>query len=169
MERVEADSPERCQGITKIGQCQFKRAEHSKYCSIHGGNHNYRLRQFQDDIRRFSSSEKIKSLKEEIAILRMMLEKILNQCSDAHDLLVYYAQIVTLVDKIDKVVSSCHKIEAASGDLLDKEVVLNIAMKIVDLFSEEVPPDRLVLLIPSIKELLRDPKDSRLLDTDSSE
>lgn len=143
------DDPERCQGVTSQGQCSNKAVEGSQFCIAHGGNQavaklqkdslrNYRLTKWKARIQRQSESPGIKSLREEIGILRMLMEERLNSLQSETDLLLQSQQISELVMKINVVVKNCHALEGSMGQLLDKQAILQFAGRIIDIIAVEV-------------------------------
>lgn len=158
-ERIEReDDPDRCQGVGQHGQCPFKRTPPSKFCPRHGGNkaaesaakeaiRNYQLTKYKARIDQFADNPKVKDLREEIAILRMCLETVVNRCNDANDLMLSSNKISDLVMKIDKIVVSCHKLEASTGQLLDRQAALNFASEIVKIVANHVEDSEIVATI----------------------
>ena len=153
----EPDDPDRCQALLAAGhgQCNNKRLPNSKYCAVHGGNigeeqarkeslNNYRLTKFNSRLQQLGSSPNIKSLRDEIAILRLMMEERLNQCSSAHDLIMQSHTISDLVLKIDKVVTSCHKLELNMGALLDKQDIILFGTELINIISSEIDDEELL-------------------------
>lgn len=153
------NDPARCQGAIVGGQCPFKgrlttSGQRAKYCErhIHQAHaevshspprvdplRNYRFSiQFQPRIDELSSNEKIKNLREEIALCRMVLETIVNRCQDAYDLTMETERISKLVDQVNKLVVSCHKIEESTGQLIDKTVIINIGGMMVNILEKYV-------------------------------
>lgn len=145
--------PDRCQGITAMGQCQNKvSVPGGKYCSMHGGAielraqekanlNRYRLSKFQSQYEKHLSQPEVKSLRDEIAILRMMLEERLNSCTGSSDLVIASGPISDLIGKIEKVVVSCHKLELAADQMLDKARLFQIADQVVKAVGKYIPPD----------------------------
>jgi hypothetical protein len=144
----EAD-PERCQGVNAQGQCRNKAVSGGTHCLVHGGNkqlqsqktkalNNYRLDRWKARVSRLAHSPDVKNLRDEVGILRMVLEEVVNQCHSSNDLILRSQQINQLVLNIDKVVTSCHKLEGSMGQLLDKSAVLQLAGKALDLISRYV-------------------------------
>lgn len=148
--RVQEDDPNRCQAIMKTaGQCRNRALPGGTVCLMHGGNaqersqnaeklRNYRLTKFQAQLERHSDSPIIKNLRDEIAILRMALETRLNQCTDESDFIMQSGPISDLVMKIERLVSSCHKLEGAMGNLLDKQAILQFANELITLVNTVV-------------------------------
>lgn len=150
------DDPNRCEHFGPTGQCPLLRATNTQgeyvdgviYCECHGGAkqltsvnretvRNYRLTIFKAQVARFADSSQIKSLREEIGIARMILEERLNQCQDALELLSHSSEISSLIGQINSVVTNCHKIEAGTGQLLDRTEVLNLVTQLVGIITEE--------------------------------
>lgn len=140
------DDPDRCQGVDAHGQCQYKKCEDADYCGRHGGPaqsqaaekkriSNYRLLKFQAKLDQMAENPTVKSLRDEVAILRILMEERLNKCKDDSDLLMQSHTISDLVMKIDRLVTSCHKLEGSMGQLLDKPAIMNFATEIVNLIS----------------------------------
>lgn len=163
-ERVQyPDDPERCQAVGGREQCPFKAligndGKRTKYCQRHSSYttektnyqgavgvgkdplRNYRFAlQFQPRIDELTNNEKIKSLREEIALVRMVLEAIVNRCVDAFDLTIEADRIQKLTEQLNKLVQSCHKIEESTGQLLDKTIVINIGAMMVNILEKYVP------------------------------
>ena len=146
----EPDNPCRCQRVSPQGQCRWLGAHQQKgewVCQIHyaGGRgdekekiRNYRLTKFQARVDDFVNNEAVKSLREEIGILRMTLEETMNQCKSSTELLLLSGKISDLVMKIEKIVMSCHKLEAQTGALLDKNAILQLGNILVEIISEYI-------------------------------
>lgn len=152
-ERCEPDDPNCCQGLNKHGQCNLKAVPGQKYCRIHFGfgqkkseleaTRNYRLNRYQNRVNEFADNAQVKSLREEIGVLRMLLEETVNKCQNDTDLMIYSTKISDLVVKIQKLVESCHKLEQSTGMLLDKSTVMYLGDVIINIVGEVVPPDRI--------------------------
>lgn len=146
------EDPERCQGIRNglgAGQCTNKAVPGGTFCMVHGGNRSlakqekestdlYRVSMFKARIARNKSNNEVKSLSNEVAILRMVLEEKLNSCESDTDLILHSAAISDLVIKIEKVVTSCHKLEKNLGQHMDKATLLQFAGEVVSLVSQNV-------------------------------
>jgi len=68
----------------------------------------------------------------------MVLENILLKCQDTNDLLLYSSKISDHVEKIKNIVVSCHKLEQATGNLLDKHSILQIASTFVEIIAKYI-------------------------------
>lgn len=164
MFRVEYDGdPMRCTGHGKHGQCPYlslagmKRdgyiddtdAENVKQCPRHGGFaqlktaenkrvHDYRVQQYQERLDGLAESGNIKSLRGEIAVVRMMIESILSKCSTPNELLIHSHRITSMIGQCEKLVSQCDRLETKMGMSLDKAAALAFASRIVEIVGEEI-------------------------------
>jgi hypothetical protein len=143
------DSPTRCQAVTSFRQCIHEAVPGGKYCYVHGGaatvraqekkaTSQYRVRLFQSRLDEKANAPAIKSLRDEIGILRITLEEVLNRCEQPVDVVIHAGRISDLTLKIEKLVSSCHSIEKSSGKLLDKSAILQFASEVVQILSDEL-------------------------------
>lgn len=138
--------PRRCQAITPHGQCSFTAVEGYHYCKLHDTRHNdekiklrnYRLSQWKGRVAELGSSSEVKSLRDEIGILRLLLEQRLNACADTTDLMLHSHALSKLVLDIEKLVGSCHKLESSMGQLLDKQAILNFASIVVSKITNAI-------------------------------
>jgi hypothetical protein len=122
---------------------------------------NYRLTKFRASVSRLGSSDQIKSLRDEIGILRMMMEERLNQCEDASDLLLQSHTIGDLAVKIQNAVTASSKLEAQLGQTMDKQALLNFASGVIGIIGENIEdPDVLDVISNNILALLGDKDDS---------
>ena len=167
--KVDEDSPDRCQSNDANGQCRNKVVEGSQYCPVHGGNRaydskikkdarNYRLDQwtFQQQLEQKTDSEGIKSLRDEIAILRLLMEERLKMCTAPSDLLIHSGAISDLATRIEKLVSSCNRLENSLGQLLDKNAVIRIVSEIIAVIQETLSdqPDTVQTIANQIFEIV---------------
>jgi len=160
-ERCEPDDPNRCQASLKVGgQCPYKAMPGGNYCYMHGGNKRvqaeetlrrkqYRLQLWQERLDEFSESEDVKSLREEIGILRIVMEETLNKCKTSHELVLNSSKISDLASRIERLVVSCNKLESHMGMLLDKSAALALASRIVEIISIHVTDGEIIDSISS--------------------
>ncbi len=153
-ERVGETSPFRCQASAAQGQCFNKRTPNSQYCPIHGGTQQeqefikarakkYKLQQWQEArFNEFSSDDDIKNLREEIGLLRTLLELLLGQITESGKFVLYADKIQMLVSQIRKTVEATHVMETKTQNLIDRRIVVAIAgsaIRIVAAYITEVP------------------------------
>ena len=88
--KAEPDSPTRCQAVNTQGQCRNESVEGGTMCMCHGGNkqleaaeskslRNYRKSKWLARISVHAENSGIKCLREEIGILRIIMEERLDQ------------------------------------------------------------------------------------------
>lgn len=141
--------PEQCQAVGKTGQCPYKRIPGAEYCPRHGGNkvieaktneaiRTFRLGQWQQRVNEFADDGQIKSLREEIGITRLLLEKQIQACTNDVDLLINSHKISDLVMKMEKLITSCHNMELKMGMLLDRTAILQLGSMIVEVISQAI-------------------------------
>lgn len=149
--------PRRCQFNAKNGQCWCRAMDNSIYCKIHGGisqakaverrelkNYRIQMANIRNRTTEMLSSTGIKSLRDEVALARYMLEATINKCETESELITYSHQISDMIAKIEKLVTSCHKLESSLGGLLDKQAVLNFSTQVVNIISEEVQDEEVI-------------------------
>lgn len=149
--RAIADSPTRCQDVTRHGQCPYESIPGLQKCPMHAGpliaiqrkekTRLFRLTQYRDRVNEFADNDEAKSLREEIGMLRMMLEAIWNRISSPDELLMMSSKIADIILKIEKLVVSCSRLEVTSGTMLDRATVLNLATVIVNIVAKYVPEE----------------------------
>ncbi len=149
MQRVnEPDDPRRCKGSNGDNQCWYVAAPGSDNCINHGGvDHSealnrraYLLAQAHDQaqLARFAESESIKSLRDEIALARMMVERHWNAIKSDNDFISRAGSINTLLLTIERLVKSSHSIEQSLQTLLGREHVIAFAQLLVKACMDEL-------------------------------
>lgn len=143
---VEPDDPTRCKGMMSSGQCTLQALPGFDFCKLHNASakrsedkkdiRNLQVAVWQTRINQLADSPKAKSLREEIGVLRLLLEALLNNCEDNNQLIAMSNRISDLVTRIEKVVNSCHQLEKSSGALLDKSAALQLATAFIDIVGE---------------------------------
>lgn len=159
--RVDDDSPDRCQHIIPtMGQCNLQKVPKSEYCPAHGGNkafqaeekanlRNYRLTKFKQRVGELSTNDAIFSLKEEIGIIRLLIEEKINQCNDTAELILVSGPLSDLAMKAEKLVTSCNRLDHKLGNSLDKGRILQFAQTVVQIISNYVTDDEILEKISS--------------------
>ena len=110
---------------------------------------NYRLTKFKQRVSQLSSSDAILSLKEEIGIIRLLIEEKINQCEDTAELMLVSGPLSDLTMKAEKLVTSCNRLDRNLGNLLDKGRVLQFAQTVVQIVSDHVRDDEILEKISS--------------------
>ena len=149
------DDPDRCQAVNSVGQCNNKANAPSSYCLAHGGNkaaesankaalRNYRHSKWQARINTHADSAVIKSLREEIGILRIIMEERLDACKTDMDIILQSGPIMDLVMKIEHLVTSCHKLEDKLKVVVDRAQLLQFASMVINIVGNRVSDEQVL-------------------------
>lgn len=151
--RVNApDDPQRCKGSTSMGQCWNRSIEGADFCPVCAGanraslveknRHQYLLTnpRFRARMAELSEGEEIKSLRDEIAIARMLVEELLNRVRGSEDVSMVSGKVNALLLTIERLTGRAHIIEQNLGNLLQKLTVLKLMQTVCDVITEEVSP-----------------------------
>jgi hypothetical protein len=118
-------------------------------CRAHGGRdltaqqnlQGYLLAKAQDRARLADLSdelEPVKELRDSIGLLHMMIERRWNAIKDDGDLLQACGPLNQMLQNMDRLVNSCHKIEQNLGQLLAKQAIMGLAKGMVEILVEEL-------------------------------
>lgn len=149
MSRTDANDPLRCQATTQKGQCPHQAIDGHEFCAFHLRNRDIEnqmsLRAYQltnidiaEAAGRHSQVEELKSLREEIALCRTLVERRLNMVKSDADMLAAVGQVNSLFLTLEKLISSCHRLETSFGNLLSKAALLDLAKGIVEIVMDEL-------------------------------
>jgi hypothetical protein len=158
IQRVEyPDHPNRCQGLTNHpenpgGQCSYLAEEGKNYCILHGGVSNgtnsslnlYRVRKFEKRLKDFTTANGARGIDEELAIMRMVLEEVLNKCDTEMELLLFSTKISELVGDIRNLVMAADRLASKRGMLIGRAEGMVIAGQVVTIISKYIS-DEIIL------------------------
>lgn len=141
--------PQRCQAVTARGQCECVSIEGYDFCETHSKQktrtellRHYLLSnpQLQQKLNRQAAIEEVRSLREEIHLARMMVETRLDLIEDGDrgDMLAAFSNVNTYLQTIEKLVSSCHRMEVSLGSLLSKASIFALGKEIVNVLVDEL-------------------------------
>jgi glutamine synthetase adenylyltransferase len=140
--------PRRCKYAYSHEQCWNQAAYGSDYCPAHGGKSTeeaekkrlYHLAEV-DNRRRLaelSDHESVKSLREEIGLLRMLIEKRFNMIRTEADYQNSCASLNSMFLTLERLIKSCHSLEQSLGNLLSKQSVARLCQEICEIIIEEL-------------------------------
>lgn len=147
MERVsDPADPRRCVGQTQSGQCRNFAEQGDDRCRAHAGVENpgekrmYLLHkaQHQKRLTELSSSSQLTSLREEIGILRMLIEERLNLVKTDNDLLSAFGPLQQSFVTVERLVKTLHSMEQDLGLLLNKSAVVKLGQSLSQIIVEEL-------------------------------
>jgi len=136
----------RCKWIKPDGQCQSEAADGSPFCKIHGpvstdqGLRHYLItnRLLGNSPDRHCAVEEIKDLRSEIALTRALIETRLNLSQSETELIASMGILHQYLTTVEKLVSSCHRMDSSLGNLLNKASILNLAQELVNIIVTEL-------------------------------
>lgn len=149
MKRVtDPADPRRCKHSFPHEQCWNESEEGSANCSAHGGRstadqdskRQYLLAQVEDRRRlaEFAQHDHIKSLRDEIGLVRLLIEKRFNLIRTESDLLQGTASLNAMFLTLERLVKSCHNLEQSLGELLSKDSVVRLGQAICEIVIDEL-------------------------------
>lgn len=138
-----------CRRVSNKTGVYYRAVEGTRFCSRHGAESSlnsqklaaasmYRLQRWQARMREFTQADGVKSLRDEVGILRVLLEEMINRCDSPDKLLMFSARIAQLTQDIGRLVISCDRLERSLGQNMDKPTALRFASKIVDIIDKYV-------------------------------
>lgn len=140
MERVtDLADPRRCKASIGAGQCMTVAEEGSDYCRVHAGSYQppeKGLRQYllaragPHRLAAFAEHDDIKSLRDEIALTRMMIEGLWNSAQSDVERLAVYGRVNSHILTLERLVKTCNQIEERLGTLLAKPTLLRVGQQI---------------------------------------
>lgn len=171
---VDRDHPNRCQSLDEYNNhCPALAVEGSLYCKNHGGNkaierfkkdsiRQYHLGEMQRRVNEFADSTQIKQLREEIAISRCMLEKLLLKCQDFENIsmtMLMIPRVQSLIETIRQLIVTADKLDTKLDIYIDKSSILTLASKMVEIISEYVTSEnQLEVICERINNLVTEQK-----------
>jgi len=107
---------------------------------VKAGRRQYLLTnpRFQTRLAELSTADEIKSLRDEVAIARMLVEERLNDTN--HDLFQSSGTINTLLLTIEKLVSRSHILEQNLGQLYRRSTIVQMMQAFIAVVDDEVRP-----------------------------
>lgn len=143
------NDPERCNKWQGNHECIHKRIPGSLYCALHGGasiipgniersKRKYLGAQWQAQIGEFASDPEIKSLRQEIGITRLLLDKLLQRCQTDSDLLLRSSTMLEMIRTVERLVVSCHGIDAKIGVTLDKNQLVDFGSTVIEIVASMI-------------------------------
>jgi len=147
---TDLSDPRRCQGQAPDGQCRNRAEPEDKYCRLHGsGQHlaeqkdkrSFLLAKAEDKARLASVSdelEPVKELRDSIALQHMLIEKRYNLIQSDADLLASCGPLNQMLQTMERLVTSCHRIETNLGELLARHAIIALAKDMVQIVVDEL-------------------------------
>jgi hypothetical protein len=167
LKRVGIEHPLVCQSSTPSGPCEYQAEPGASKCALHGGCQtsqasekkelrNYKLNNaFAGRARELGTSPAIKTLTDEIALLRTALEVIFNSIKTENEMLLYTDKIERLTNGIQKLLESAHKLQEKNKELMSRDQVVGLFDRLLEKIIERIPdPDVISALAADAFEII---------------
>jgi len=137
-----------CEHVTAYGQCKRDAMPGYRYCDEHSSQGaNKAIQQYMitnkligDPAERHAQQDRIKSLVGEIAILRALFERRINQCEGEAELIAATPALKDLAGQIEKLVASTHAMDVKLGNLLNKGALMSLAQDMIGIIDKHIRP-----------------------------
>lgn len=135
------------------------RATENGYCPMHQhfgnkGLYDFRRVQIANRLAEIRKHPDSKNLEVELALIRQILEKIVNTCEQDADYLRFSGQIMQMVDKISHLLKTNIQLGQVTHQLLSIEEVIGIAQQIVVIVGDYLDEDALAKVSERIEQVL---------------
>ena len=135
--------------LTNGSRCSNLAEPSVSRCMLHGANRQlqaienkstriYRLAKIQKRHSELSEHDRLKSLREEVGLLRLLIEEKVNAATDMTDLMIMAGPISDMVCKVQKLVESCERMEHRSDSVLDRTKVQNLASALMQCTADSI-------------------------------
>jgi len=145
---MEQNTPIRlCEAKDKDGlRCTRPAIENSPFCAVHSPRKaevpsmyqwakNDYLRTLEDRVKQFKDPRTF-NLREEIGILRVVLERILNSVTDDPSLMLVSSEIQQTILTIERLLKTTHEMERQSGELMSRDEVRDITTSLLQIMVD---------------------------------
>lgn len=151
-EKCKPDDPQRCQSVTRDGQCHYLSVEGSEHCDYHcgqkrGGNQldqrkkdRYRIDRsdFRESYQQFNDDRGYLGLKDEISLLSVILQERINSIKNEADNMMAIGHINILTQRLESMKINLIKIQASLGLVLGKDELRILARNMAQILDEEL-------------------------------
>lgn len=125
-------------------QCRYESVEDSQYCATHDKNAKrrrervYNVTKWKARIGQHANHNQVYNLREDLGVLRILLETQLEACNNELELMTRAPAISDLVMRIERLVPKAAKLEEHFRSLLDVNAVNNFADAVIDAVISEI-------------------------------
>lgn len=134
---------DKCTRSGPNGSCPLDATSGSLFCEKHSNPSVLRRNYILEDTKLQAKLDRdqgnvIYSLRDEVVLLRAMVEDRLNFAKNDVERLVAYQQVATWIATIDKLVNSLNKLEKETSQTLTKATLMEVARQLVQVIAEEI-------------------------------
>ena len=150
-DKCQPDDPQRCQGVTPNGQCEYLSVTGSNRCEYHSqGNAKKKLEtkkverylidneHLRKSYLRQNNDAHYLDLKDEIALTHAMIERRLSMIQTDQDMIMAVGPFTALVQRLESMKISLMKLQQQLGLVLGKEELRNLAGLFAQILDEEL-------------------------------
>jgi hypothetical protein len=101
----------------------------------------YKLQFYKLRHQELKKIEDFTNLTDEISILRILIEERLNMIEGPADVIAHSGAISDLIAKCDKLAGTIDKLQKSSGQVLDKQAILQFAEEVIGIIQDCIPED----------------------------
>ena len=112
-------------------------------CKKHN-KENYDVSYQSDKFVKKRDNSNISSLRDEIALTRIMIEEIWNGCSSSEQLFMYQQPLSDLIVKVERLVSAMHKMDLASQNYMDQKQLEGFCQDIINVLEDSIDDRKLL-------------------------
>lgn len=132
--------PHRCKGGTPRGQCLNLALDGSDFCQYHRGIDQAPARKMQKYLlgnaeeqgllNRYADDDALKSLREEIALVRVMVQNTLKWAQTDIEKINAYSKVNTFLLTLERLLKTCHTLDQSMGNLIAKPALHRLGQDI---------------------------------------
>ena len=140
--------PRRCKGSTREGQCLGVAEDGSDYCLQHGGVNRglarrvrkYLLATAEDQglLGKYADDDELKSLREEIALVRVMVQNTLSAAQSEVEKVNAYSKVNSFLLTLERLMKTCHSLDQSLGQLLGKPALLRLGQQLCNVVVDRL-------------------------------
>lgn len=134
----------KCLKSSGNGSCPLDAVEGSLFCQKHSNEislqRNYLLEdaKLAGSMERQQGSNMLYSLREEVMLLRAMVQDRLNMAKSDAERMMAYQQIGSWIGTIEKLVVSLNKLEKETSEVLTRATLIQVGQQLVSIIAEEI-------------------------------
>lgn len=125
------------------GSCPLDAVQGSMFCEEHSNELTLRANYLIEDERLRNLFERkrgteLTSMRDDVALMRTMIEDRLNLAKSDAERLAAYSQIGNWMGTLDKLVNSLNRLEEKTSAVLTRETLMKVAQSLVQVIAEEI-------------------------------
>lgn len=143
-ERAEGDDP-RCEAVNVQGAtCPYKPVPGSMYCSHHGGRahelakverqkslYSFHQTQYLQQIEAIESNPRSRSLRDEIGLTRIILQRIIDTCESDNDYILRSGEIQSVIKTLESLMKTAFVLDKETKELMTRDEAKQLAAKLL--------------------------------------